>query len=129
VSLGLGSDPPSPSWPVYESDEPDQPDAVMTVYNTAGRLLGRSQIEGRVSENYGVQIRFRAAGPEVAYPKASAVADALDSLYIFHVTLDGTEYVVRSVTRVGGILSIGKEAPTSHRVVMTLNALAYLYRA
>ena len=76
IDLAIGSE--AASWPVYATSEPDEPDACLTVYDTAGRLQGRTHPDGEVQGLDGVMIRVRAADAESGWAKANAVAIALD---------------------------------------------------
>lgn len=128
VNLGLGTTPSAAgSWPVYAEREPDAPDSVITVYNTAGRKDGRVQVGGEVQEHHGFQVRIRAANPVTGYTKAQAIAIALDeTVYQDTVTISAATYLVHAVSRVGSVLALGKETPTSKRNLFTINAVAAL---
>lgn len=128
ISEGLGTLPTdSGSWPVYYSNEPGTPDSVITLYDTAGRIDGHSQIDGRVIEHHGIQVRVRCANPENGYAKARAIAVALDEDVSFSgVTISTSTYTVYAVTRSSDVLSLGKETPTSKRNLFTVNATVAL---
>ena len=49
-----------------------------------------------------------------------------EDIYLDHVTIDGTTYLVHALTRQGGILPLGKDSPSSHRSLFTLNAIVAL---
>ena len=128
VDLALGTAPADAgNWPVYVSQEPDSPDSVITVYDTAGVKDGRDQVSGRVYEHYGAQVRVRDANHAEGYAKAQTVAVALDeSLRLRVVTVSGSRYVVYGVTRTGTVLSLGKDVATSKRNLFTFNVLVAL---
>jgi hypothetical protein len=125
VSLGLGSDPDEGApWPVYAAGEPNAPDNVITVYDTAGTDDGRSMIDGEVMGHNGVQIRVRSTTHPVGYAKADAVWTALcEEVYDNTVTIDGVSYLVHSVNKIGDVLALGKEVPASKRSLFTINAV------
>ncbi len=132
VTLGLGTDPAdSGTWPVFVSREPNAPDSVITIYDTTPRLQGRSSPGGITQEHYGIQVRVRDASPTGGWVKANSLAVALDqTIALDDVTIEDTDgtgsstYKVYTVSRVGGILSLGKETPTSKRNLFTINAVA-----
>ena len=128
VSLGLGTLPSAAgSWPVYATAEPQDPDNVITVYDTAGQSDGRSMIDGELFEHNGIQVRVRATTHEVGWPKADAIQTGLAlSVYDETVTIDGTAYLIHSINRIGQVIPIGKETPLSKRSVFTINALALI---
>lgn len=132
VTLGLGTDPAdSGSWPIFVSREPDTPDSVITIYDTTPRLQGRSSPGGITQEHYGIQVRIRDASPRGGWVKANALVVALDqTIALDDVTIedeDGTglsTYKVYTVSRTGGILSLGKQIDSSKRNLFTINAVA-----
>ncbi len=132
VDLSLGTLPSAKaSWPISISQEMDSPnvpldaspDAVITVYDTAGRITGRNMIDGVMQEHYGIQIRIRNANYQDAYTKAKAIQNAIDSsVSNAEVTVSSSVYLVAAITRTSSILSLGKE-PTSRRNLLTINAV------
>ena len=132
IALGFGTAPeddPLGSWPIYAAYEPDLPDNVITLYDTAGVHQGRDMITGEVFERHGVQLRIRSTTHPLGYQKTRALAVALDeSIYQESVTLDdpgvgtATSYLVHAVSR-RGILALGKDVPGGKRSVFTVNAL------
>lgn len=127
VALGLGSEPGSGgAWPVYATSEPSDPDAVLTIYNTAGRDDGRTMIDGERQERHGFQVRVRSGTEAMGYSKARTVALALDGLWRQGLLIEGVFYRIQSVTRTTDVLSLGREAPTSQRRLFTVNGLVAL---
>lgn len=129
VSLGLGTLAPtsgyaSTSWPVYSSAEPDRPDAVITVKNTSGIQQGRSMIDGRLFQTYGIQIRVRHGDEPTGWTKADQIRGTLaQSLYQLPVTISSSNYLIHAIVGIGPVLPIGKELPSSKRSLFTVNAL------
>lgn len=128
IALGLGTDPSSNlAWPAYAPVEPANPDNILAVTTTTGRDLGRDMVTSTRLEMYGVQVMVRSSTEAVGYPKASAVADALDQLSWDSVTLDGTAYTCKHLIRSSGPLSLGYEA-NSRRWRSSINFLAWILR-
>lgn len=127
VGLGLGTAVSlGGSWPVFATNEPDAPDAVITVYNTSGSLGPAVQVDGSYREDYGLQVRVRAGLDEDAHVKARAIYDTLVRQVLSEtVVLDGVTYCVHSFNPSSPLLSIGS-APGSSRRIYTLNGLTYL---
>lgn len=123
VDLGLGTEPSAAgAWPVYATGEPASPDAVITVYDTAGTNDGRSMVSGELFGHAGVQVRVRAATHAAGWTKADTVQEALaEDVYQRTVHVGAATYLVHSLNRIGDVLAIGKESPTSKRSVFTLN--------
>jgi hypothetical protein len=126
IAEGQGTLPTSPpgAWPIYAHNEPTSPDNCITLYDTDGRQHGRTGPDRERQEHYGVQIRIRARDGESGFVKAHAVAVALDALIDYDsLTIDGTRYIVHSVTRTSGVISLGKEMAQSKRHLYTVNAI------
>lgn len=125
LDLGLGTDPDDGgAWPVHVATEPNSPNNVLTVYDTAGSSQGRSMIDGELFAFFGFQVRVRAKDHVTGWTKASAVRNALaEDVRLASVTVEGTEYLVWSVDGLGQVLALGKDRPPSDRFVFTLNGL------
>lgn len=125
--IGIGdlpSDNPS-EWAIFESMENDQPDNCITVYCTSGILMGRIQDNGLYKEQYGLQFRVRANSTVEAYRKINEISATIDTVVLENtITIDSSIYTIISINRKGGILSLGKESPTTKRSIYTLNAVA-----
>jgi hypothetical protein len=78
--------------------------------------------DGEIYEWHGVQVRVRGTNHPDAYQQANAISIALDqSIRRNVVTIDGDRYVIYSVSRRSGPISLGKE-PDTNRVLFTINA-------
>lgn len=123
--LGVGVVPPTAGqWPIYSPTEPDSPDNVMTIGNTAGRDDGSNHVTGEHTIHHGVQIRVRSSTSSVGFVQANAVLVALNKYSSnVQVVIDSATYLVQKVSTVGDVIPLGKEAPTSQRFLFTLNAL------
>ncbi len=124
VDLGVGTLPSADgSWPISASQERDKPDAVITVYDTAGVPDGRTMIDGVMQEHYGFQVRIRSTTHATGYTKASEIQNVIDSsVQNTSVTVSSSVYAVASITRTGSIIALGKE-PSSKRSLFTINAV------
>ena len=127
VSGSLGTNPSlGLTWPIYASDDPDLPDDLMTVYDTAGVTQGRLQETGETAEHRGVMVQIRGIDQPTTWAKADAVRAYLDeSVHNEIITVGGSQYVVHAVTRKSGPISLGRE-PTTSRFLFTLNAVVSL---
>jgi hypothetical protein len=127
VAKGWAADPgPAAVWPAHYAGEPDAPDDVITVRDTAGRRHGRS-MSGEQDLHHGFQIRVRSTTHDVGYDKANYLADSLDkNVSMYGVTLGAHTYCVHSVTRAGDVIALGKEMPAARRSLFTLNCLAVI---
>lgn len=125
IALGEGADPPATPWPIYTAAEPDNPDNVITTYDTAGRKDGRAMIDGTTWEHHGIQVRIRSTTHSVGWIKARELARALDAVNWDTILIDASEYLVHAVSR-ETILTLGKNVPTSKRSLFTINAVVSL---
>lgn len=125
VNLGVGTLPSAGgTWPISADQRLDTPDNVMTVNDTDARKDGRSMPTGEVFEHPGIQIEVRSGTRGAGFTKAKAVATLLDEeVYNETVTISGKSYTITNVSRSGGVMSLGKETPTSKRYLFTINAV------
>lgn len=114
-------------WPVFVAGEPARPDNCITVYDTQGQDDGRAMVDGELIDHNGFQIMIRAKDHRTGYLKADEIRTALAKLtYNVSVYLDSSVYLVYCVTKIGQILCLGKESPTSKRSLFTINAMVPL---
>lgn len=127
IQKSLGAAPPSTSWPIYATNEPDSPDNVVTVYDTDGVGHGRTGPDRERQEHHGIQIRIRSTTPDGGYAKARAIAVACDSAISYDTVVIGAQtYQVQVVTRTGDVIPLGKEVAASKRSLFTINAIVAL---
>lgn len=110
------------AWSTFIDTEPDAPDNCVTIYNTSGRLLGRTHVDKEVQLTHGIQIRVRATTNPVGYSKMSAISEVCDAVARGAITLDAIDYLVHSMTRSSDVLSLGK-LPETNRSIFTINYL------
>ena len=127
IDLSLATDPvDSGSWPVFSANEPDSPDSLIVIYDTAGLTFGRIQRSGETCEHKGIQISVRGTDSEAAFNKIEAIATALDeTVNKNYPTIGSSSYIVYSVNRQSGPIAAGRE-PGTNRMLFTLNATVVL---
>lgn len=124
IDLGVGADPPATPWPIYVGGEPPSPDNAVTIYDTAGADGGRAMFAGTLLGWVGVQVRVRSSDHPTGWTKADAIQTTLaESVYDERVTVGASTYLVHCLSKIGDVLAIGKESPTSKRSLFTFNAL------
>lgn len=130
VAGGGGSVQP---WQVFVDDQADQPDRVITVYNTSGRFDAYTQPDKERVGPEGVQLRIRAERGSPAWDKVNEIALAFDN-DVEHNTViipadqyspSPRSYHVASVSRQGMIVNQGFDGESKRRV-FTFNALVYV---
>jgi hypothetical protein len=120
VDLGVATE-AGGVWPVYYSSEPDRPDSVITVYDTAGTDEG-SIHTGEAQGHYGIQVRVRGINHAAVWARANLIARALQTQYHTRVTLDDDEYLVQCYARFSGPIPLGRVGGST-RTAFTLNLL------
>ncbi len=128
ISEGEGTEPIANSdWPINSSSEPESPDNCITTYDTSGILNGRIQKTGSMVEHYGFQIRVRGTNHRDVWRKINDLKEIIDrGIRLTTINIESSIYLVHAITRSGGVLALGKESPTSQRLVFTLNAIVAL---
>jgi hypothetical protein len=129
IDLGVGLDVTATDWPAFSQKEPDSPDNVITVFDTMGRDLGRTNPDSVRSERYGIQVRVRGGDIDATGVRARSIAMALDSVVRRPVVLEATLYLILSFVRSGPVLRLGIDAPSSGRWVFVINGLASLHKS
>lgn len=124
ITLGGGSDPESNSaWPIFSDREPTAPDESITVYNTEGRFDGRV-MTGEIQGPRGIQVRVRSKTPASGWAKSSLLRTLMaEGIHRDYVTVGAARYLVQSVAKIGNVIALGKESPTSQRNIFTINAV------
>jgi hypothetical protein len=113
-------------WPIGV-ERPDSPDDCVTVTETTGRRDGRTMTDGEVIEHPGIQVEVRAADHNAGFLKAKQIATYCDEqVSNSGVTFEGKHYNIINISRVGVVMSIGRESPESRRELFTFNAMVTL---
>lgn len=93
---------PTGAWPVFEGSEPDQPDDVITVYETTPLVHARIQVTGEEQQHRGFTIRVRGRDKNQVRQKAEDVShDLLRNFLDQTVTLTTPtqQYLIPSVAQ------------------------------
>lgn len=118
---------PEGAWPVSVDTELTLPDDIITVTNTEGVLNGRIQITGERPEHFGFQLKIRSSISTTGWEKARTLAVALDQQMSYTtITIGSSTYDVGAVTRMGGILAVGRELASTKRFLYTINGIVVI---
>lgn len=110
-------------WAVRVSTEPEEPDDVITLFDTTPITQGRLHRSGKTVQQFGIQIRLRSNQDyDVGYGKLMSISSALDKVKRQTVIIDGKTYLVHAFTQVTGITPL-REMETRQRLLFTLNLL------
>jgi len=129
IDLGLGTTPASggdqPAWPVIADNEPGSPNNCITVRDTAG-VAFRKHVFGQRNRHHGFQIMVRGGTHRIGWPKANAIAEAIDGIVdVTIVTVGGTAYCIGMIRTTGDVLRLGPEANSTRRR-FSVNGLIYV---
>jgi len=95
-------------FPCFVAYMPEDFDNLIVVYDTTGELDGRIMSTGEVVEHPGIQIVVRAKDYPTGYDKCLQICKAFEEVKNLPVAISPTEtYVVSSITRKSGIISLG----------------------
>lgn len=115
-------------WPIFSTNEPDEPDNCITVYDTTGGDEGRIR-SGEVQGPWGIQIRLRSSQHRIGIGKANQLwVEIAEEVRLENVTLSwdpdlgSIVYQVWSFGNIGNVLAIGKDSSASKRSLFTINA-------
>jgi len=111
-------------WPLFISYLPDGinvDDNIGAIYNTTPVKDARNMNTGRVIQHYGIEIMIRALSEESGWDKCNNISGNLDTLFNQAITKDDNTYTIHSISRVGGINSLGYEENTKRRRMFSMN--------
>lgn len=129
IDLGEGTDgSTNGTWPIFATEEPDDPDNCITVYDTQGTDDGRTMTDGKAGVHHGIQVRVRAYDHPTGYVKIKTIRNDFETVLNKQVSLDTQLYLVECVTHIGDVLPLGQDTPTSKRRAFTLNVTTPLTR-
>ena len=103
--------------------EPAVPDNAVTLYDTVGNDDGRAMQGGSIYNHPGVQIRVRSKALQLGHAKAEEIRTVLsESIKLSPISVDGVNYLVQAVTRIGQVIPIGRDTSESTgRFLHTVN--------
>lgn len=112
AGAGLGVLGAASGWGVYAFREPDEPETVVTVYDTGGTDSVNEPDTGVIQPT--IQIRTRALLYDSAYAKQLSARDAL---MLSPVSVAITDGFIVGVWPTSGILPLGPDEKGRHRLV------------
>ncbi len=113
-------------WPGYAGLEPDKPDNVVTLYDTDASNSCRSYLSLVTDGPSGIQVRVRGTTHRVAFSKATEISNYLASVVRRGVSIGDKYYLVNGCTNIENVIALGKESPSSQRLVFVFNCYAEL---
>lgn len=123
VLLGKGSLPTDQLvWPLYVGQMPDKPDEIAAIFDTTGKLDGRTHVDGVVHSHPGVMIRIRSNIYTNGYAKANQLRMALEQINHLVVPIESASYTILVVSGIGDTLSLGKSEEINKRDLFSINA-------
>jgi len=127
IAFGQGTDPDDDlTWPVYADKKPENPDNLIVVFNSTGKVEGRTMNDGEVQEKHGCRVVIRHTDTEAGYTKAKGIQQLLDKeVYQEIVTHSGVDYLIHSISRSEDVANLGHE-PGNRRLLFSFNCLINL---
>jgi Bacteriophage minor capsid protein len=114
IDLELGSE--DSAWRTFTAFHPDDPDASICVYDTAGRPDGRLMSTGERIEHPGFQIALRHRSYLSGWERAILLANTLDQQRRVVVDFpDGDAYMIHNISRMGTVIPLGMEIDSPKR--------------
>jgi hypothetical protein len=122
IDLAKGTDPgDSLAWPVYVDFAPESPDQLIAV-DTSESIDGGKCQTGEVTELHGIHVLVRSNTYSAGQVKARDIAVTLDEqVQNKQVTYSGSDYIVSSFRRRGGVLNPTRLDKDSRRNVFTFH--------
>ena len=110
-------------WQVFATNEPDEPDQTVTVYDVDGASDGRSMCDGELWNHWGIQVRVRSDEHPDGWLQMNAIRNffSMNVNQAIVVMDDGSAYIVWCITNIGQILPLGQDKPRTKRSLFTLN--------
>ena len=127
ISAGYGTNPSvAGAWPIHIANLADDPDNIISIRDTTGRIQAHLQIGGEMVERPGIQIMVRSSKKKEATIKINDIANYLDGLSNTSLTItdpdsDESNYTIHDFSRTSGIIYAGYEKPASRRKLFTTN--------
>jgi Bacteriophage minor capsid protein len=116
-------------WPAWWEGMNDSPDNAVSLTDTTGISDGVTMPDGAIQEHQGFQLRVRSSLPQDGKLKISQLRQYLsESVANQLVNIDGYQYIVIGVVKLGPVLSLGREVPGSNRSAFTVNGLVAIMR-
>jgi len=131
VTPVLGTDPevvPLQDWPIYVDDLPDEPDNLVRVHDTEGRVWGRVH-HGQTITYPGLQFWIRGVDHTTGYPKAAQIEAWLDKVSRQEVTVvhpvgtDPVTYLIQAIHRTTGLGPVQTPNDEKDRSSFVINAI------
>jgi hypothetical protein len=115
------------SWPVFYYREPDKTDNQITVLDRAGFTNSRQGLGSERPTHHGAQILIRGLPESAVFSKAQDIIIYLDEgVYRELLTIDSSDYIIYTITRVGDYEDLGAEPEASKRSIISINMLVAL---
>jgi hypothetical protein len=116
-------------WPVFVGSEPEEPDNVLTVYDTVGTHDGKEMFGGETYRHHGIQVRARGRNYADCYARLNRAQTLMsETAYRNQVVIDNATYLIESFSRLQGITFIPKKPKDEDtRIRMSFNCLVVLW--
>lgn len=108
-------------WPAFAGRQPDDPENIITITDTAPSLEGRIQKTGETINHPGIQVFVRSSDYLQGWHKISKLATLFDAVKRTEVRVENRRYRIEAATIESGPMTLGQD-PTK-RMLFTLNLI------
>ena len=109
-------------WPGFYNHHPIEPIDLVCVYDTAGKIQGKTHVDGETQSHDGFNIRVRSERTTDGYAKASIIFNKISPVTRYEIRIDSSVYRVQAITFTSPVFSLGKD-PESESRLHTLNGV------
>lgn len=94
---------------------------IVSISDTAGITQGKTHPDGQTQEAHGIQFWIRGKTQPLAWAKGNAILTAVDAALRETVSIDGSTYLIQSMTPTSTLIPVGKEQPEDFMFIYSLN--------
>lgn len=95
------------TWLYFVNTQPSLPEENITVYDTEGKLQGKSVSGGLTVEKYGCQLRIRGKNHNTTRKQLVKINTWMDEVFNLSVTIDEQQYTVQNIMKSSSIIPLG----------------------
>lgn len=111
-----------PNWQTFAGRQPDEPDRIITIRDTAPVIEGRIQRTGETIRHPGLQVEVRSDDYAIGWRKIQEIAEFCDTVKLTQVKMGKKRYQIDSLTTGIGPNFVGQD--TLKRLFFTHNLVS-----
>jgi hypothetical protein len=126
-NLPYVQEPKDGSTVCFVSKIADQPDQIVVIADTAGRIFGRSMETGRMMTHYGLMVTVRALTFETGWNLGMAIYAGLGTITRKTTTINNVQYAVANLIRASTLIYVGEEIGRKRELFTIQARVAFQY--